>query len=103
MALDYLSIPGTCSIVTSRIPNLITPGPTATSVDVERVFSKGRLVLSHVRNRLSAESTRALLCLGAWSKMGLVNDEDVVEAVRLSDANESKRELESDCDDSDVL
>ena len=29
----------------------------ATSVDVERVFSKGRLVLSHVRNGLSVQST----------------------------------------------
>ncbi|KAJ7933627.1 hypothetical protein B0H13DRAFT_1592206, partial [Mycena leptocephala] len=35
----------------------------ATSVDVERVFSRGRLLLSHVWNRLSAQSTRALMCL----------------------------------------
>jgi len=47
-------------------------------VDVERVFSKGRLLLSHVRNRLSVESTRALLCLGVWSKMGYVKDTDVM-------------------------
>ena len=39
----------------------------ATSVDVERVFSKGRILLSHVRNRLSVQSTWALMCLGAWS------------------------------------
>jgi hypothetical protein len=37
----------------------------ATSVDVEQVFSKGRLVLPHVQNRLSVQSTCALLCLGA--------------------------------------
>ena len=47
---------------------------TATSVDVERVFSKGRLILSHVRNGLSVQSTRALMCIGAWSRMGLVKD-----------------------------
>lgn len=47
-------------------------------MDVERVFSKGRLLLSHVRNRLSVESTRALLCLGVWSKMGYVKDTDVM-------------------------
>jgi len=41
--------------------------PTATSIDVEHVFSKGRIVLSHVWNGLSVQSTRALLCLGAWS------------------------------------
>ncbi len=49
----------------------------ATSVDVERVFSQGRLLLSHVRNRLSVQSTRALMCLGVWSKMGYVKDEDI--------------------------
>ena len=42
------------------------------------MFSKGRLLLSHVRNRLSVESTRALLCLGVWSKMGYVKDTDVM-------------------------
>lgn len=50
----------------------------ATSVDVERVFSTGRLLLSHIRNRLSAQTTRALLCLNNWSKLGLVKDEDVM-------------------------
>jgi hypothetical protein len=35
MALDYLTIP-------------------ATSTDVERLFSRGRLLLTHVRSRLSA-------------------------------------------------
>ncbi|KAI1783383.1 hypothetical protein LXA43DRAFT_903706, partial [Ganoderma leucocontextum] len=48
----------------------------ATSADVERLFSRGRLILSHVRNRLSAQSTRAILCLGAWAKAGFVNSED---------------------------
>ena len=55
----------------------------ATSVDIERVFSKGRLLLSHVRNRLSVESTRALLCLGAWSRLGFVNSSDIKEATLL--------------------
>ncbi|EJD32395.1 hATC-domain-containing protein [Auricularia subglabra TFB-10046 SS5] len=58
MALDYLSIP-------------------ATSVDVERTFSRGRLLLSHVRNRLSAESTRALLCIGSWLNCGMVKISDI--------------------------
>ncbi|OJA08716.1 hypothetical protein AZE42_07093 [Rhizopogon vesiculosus] len=40
MAIDYLTIP-------------------ATPVDVERLFSRGRLILSHIRNCLSAQSTRA--------------------------------------------
>jgi len=35
----------------------------ATSVDVERLFSHGQVLLSHNHNRLSAQTTRALLCL----------------------------------------
>jgi hypothetical protein len=65
---------------------------------VERVFSKGRLVLSHVRNGLSVQSTRALMCLGAWSKMGLVNDKDVMEVVKLPDVVGSEQELDSNWD-----
>ena len=65
----------------------------ATSVDVEHVFSNGRLVLSHVRNGLSVQSTRALMCLGAWSKMGFVKDKDITEAARLPDIKGSEDEL----------
>ena len=59
----------------------------ATSVDVERLFSRGRIVLSHVRNRLSSQSVRALLCLGSWSSMGLVKDVDVKKVVVMDDVN----------------
>ncbi|KAF8812018.1 hypothetical protein BYT27DRAFT_7014683, partial [Phlegmacium glaucopus] len=44
---------------------------------VERVFSQGRLLLSHIRSRLSVQSTRALMCLGVWSILGYVKDSDV--------------------------
>jgi hypothetical protein len=57
----------------SRVP--------ATTVDVERVFSQGRLVLSHIRSHLSIQSTRALLCLGAWCQLGLVKGSDVKAAL----------------------
>jgi hypothetical protein len=49
----------------------------ATSVDVERVFSQGRIVLSHLRSRLSVQSTRALMCIGEWSHLGYVKDSDL--------------------------
>jgi hypothetical protein len=65
----------------------------ATSVDVERVFSKGRLVLSHIRNRLPVASTRALMCLAAWSKLGLVRDADLLAAAALPDVTEDEDEL----------
>ena len=66
---------------------------------MERVFSKGRLVLSHVRNGLLVQSTHALMCLGAWSKMGLVKNKDVMEAVRLPDVKGSEAELDNGWDD----
>jgi hypothetical protein len=52
-------------------------------VEVEHVFSKGCLVLSHVRNQLSVQLTQALLCLGAWSRLGFVNSSDIKEATLL--------------------
>lgn len=58
----------------------------ATSVDVERCFSRGRIILNHLRNRLSAQSTRALMCLHYWSKAGLVRDGDVLKVVAETDA-----------------
>lgn len=58
---------------------------TASSVDVERVFSRGRLLLPHTRNRLSSESIRALMCLGAWSREGLVSREDLLKVAELPD------------------
>lgn len=72
----------------------------ATSVDVERIFSRGRLLLSHVRSRLSAQSTRAILCLGSWSLLGLVKDDDVKAAAALPEieGDESDYEMEEGWD-----
>jgi hypothetical protein len=57
---------------------LIVDYETATSTDVECVFSQGRILLSHIRNRLSSQSTRALMCLGNWSRLGYVRDKDIL-------------------------
>lgn len=72
----------------------------ATSVDVERAFSQGRLLLSHVRSRLSVQSTRALMCLGAWSLRGFVKDSDVQAVTILPGLapNTPEDELEADWD-----
>ena len=78
MALDYLTIPGTRTnsgnvfIFADKHLSSI-----ATSTDVERVFSQGRILLSHIRNRLSAQTTRALMCVGDWSLLGFVKDKDI--------------------------
>ena len=56
------------------------------------MFSKGRILLSHVRNRLSVQSTRALMCLGAWSLMGYVRDSDLKAVTLLADLKEGEQE-----------
>ena len=83
MALDYLSIPGAQNMYFSSCNPLTLC--TATSVDVERVFSRGRFTLPYVRNRLSAQSTRAQLCVGNWSLRGHIHDSDVLAVSRLPD------------------
>src|SRR3981189_674270 len=96
MALDYLTIPGECIIyIPSHILNIIF---IATSTDVERIFSRGRLLLSHVCNRLLVQSTRALMCLGAWSELGYVRDEDVLAVTVQADLADNEMELPEDWD-----
>jgi hypothetical protein len=68
------------------------------SVAVEHVFSKGRLLISHVRNRLSAQSTCALLCLGYWNKLNLVKLDDLKAAASLPDAKNDEVLVWSDDD-----
>ena len=44
------------------------------------------------------QSTRALLCLGAWSKWGLVKDKDVMRAAKLPEVEGCEAELDLDWD-----
>jgi len=75
MAHNYLSIPGEQFEILhlSKVLN----APIATSVNVERVFSRGRLVLPYVHGRLAVQSTHVSLCVGLWSSQGLVRNEDI--------------------------
>jgi hypothetical protein len=92
MARNYLSIPGAL-LICSPIISIYQSFHAATSVDVERIFSRGRILLSHIRNRLSVQSTRALICLGAWSRMGLVLDSDVSSVAVLPELEEDEEAL----------
>ena len=65
----------------------------ATSVDVEHIFSQGRILLSHIRNRLSVQSTRALICLGIWSLMGYVKDKDILAVTVIPEVRGNEEEL----------
>lgn len=70
----------------------------ATSVNVERIFSKGRILLSHLRSRLSVQSTRALMCVGEWSLMGFVKDSDLTAVAALPEVDGEEEELGQDWD-----
>jgi len=65
-------------------------------VDVECIFSKGRLLIPHVRNRLSVNTACALLCLGDWSKKGYIHEVDVKAAGKLPDVEDNEEEGDTD-------
>jgi hypothetical protein len=50
-------------------------------------MNSARLTIYLTRSRLSVTSTRALLCLGSWSLLGLVRDEDVEVVARMDDVD----------------
>ena len=76
----------------------------ATSVGVERTFSKGCLLLSHICNRLLVQSMCALMCLGVWSVQGYVRDNDINEVMALEElvGEERMDELSADWDVIDI-
>lgn len=51
-----------------------------------------------MRSRLSVQSTRALLCLGVWSWMGYVRDDDVKAAAVLPEVDGNEEQLNFDWD-----
>ena len=59
---------------------------------MERVFSKGHILLSHIQNRLSVQSIHALMCLGNWSRLGYVRDKDVLAVTVLPDVDRDEEE-----------
>ena len=102
MAMDYLSIPGKYFLFVVNVFTHLDINLIATSVAVERMFSQGRLVLSHVQSHLSVQSTRALLCVGVWSVLGYVKDSDLKAAALLPEVNGKEDELTEDWDSLDV-
>ena len=78
MALDYLSIPGTYSPI-QRLCALLTHSSPASSVDVERAFSKGGIFVSNRRHSLSERSIRAGLLVASWTSVPkLIDDSEMV-------------------------
>lgn len=75
----------------------------ATAVDVERFFSKGRLCITHTRSRLSVQTTRSILCLNEWSRLGLVRKKDLKKASLLEDIEGEDSDYEMTDDDWDAV
>lgn len=73
----------------------------ATSIDVERVFSRGHIALTHVRNRLGAASTRAILCLGPWCNLDLVGETDMKTSRAERDAGKASEDEGETSDEED--
>jgi len=63
----------------------------ATAVDVERSFSRGRILINHLRNRLRTASIRALMCFGDWCRLQLVLDSELAAALRSRDNTEMRK------------
>lgn len=61
-------------------------------VDVEQLFSCGWLALSHIRSRLSAQSTRAVICLGIWSTLESVHVDNIKSVTSLPEIEDGKKE-----------
>jgi len=64
-------------------------------IDVEHLFSHDHLVLSHVRNWLSAQTTHSLLGLDL---VGLVIDEDVMKVALVKDVQGDEEEFKDGWD-----
>lgn len=98
MALDYLTIPGECCTCCQYdFSSLMIFS--ATSINIEQLFSRGCLIGTHTCSQLSAQVTRALLCLGAWSHFNLIKTEDVFAVAALKDVKEGEEALEDKWDD----
>jgi hypothetical protein len=53
------------------------------------VFSRGRILLSHIRNRLEANTVRKIMCLGAWFNAGFVTVQNIRDAIASNPAEDS--------------
>ena len=97
MAIDYLMIPGKPPPSPQAIESCrIDIDHTATLIDIERVFSRGCILLPHIRNRMTGQTTRTLMCLGTWSRVGLVHKDDLKAAALLPEVNGDASDFEMD-------
>jgi hypothetical protein len=75
MACNYASVPG---MKTSIDIFYVLQCVIASTVEVERTFSRGRVLLGHLRNRISAETTSRTMDLKAWWDAGIIDISEIV-------------------------
>lgn len=64
----------------------------ASSVSVERTFSRGRILISHLRNQLRSNTIQALMCFGDWSRLDLFKPAELVAMLEEEDHPEEQVE-----------
>ena len=69
-----------------------------TLVNIEQIFSKGQILLSHLCSRLSVQSTQALMCVAAWSTMGFVKSSDIMTAAKVPEIDSEEEDPADDWD-----
>ncbi|KAE9385755.1 hypothetical protein BT96DRAFT_568411 [Gymnopus androsaceus JB14] len=72
---------------------------TASSVVVECSFLRGRILISHLRNCLRANTIRALMCFGDWLRQDFISNAELVELLRDTGKGKGKANTEEDDDD----
>ena len=77
----------------------------ATSTDIERLFSGGRLTVSRMRHSLSSDSKRASIVLGTWMKAdGLLSNQDLSKKLKEKrNANKNGSKTTQNVDNADII
>ena len=86
MARDYHTVPG--MFYHFYFDNCADQYLSASTVAVECIFSKCYLIITHICNCLSAQSTWALMCLRAWSSAEYVFPTDLTYTASLPEPKE---------------
>ena len=85
-------------VILSNIPMTVSDYRLATSVNVEHIFSKGQILLSHLCSRHLVQLMHALICVRAWSLMGYMKDNDIKAVTGLPEVDGDEEDLEDNWD-----
>ncbi|KAG9091288.1 hypothetical protein FRC06_000636, partial [Ceratobasidium sp. 370] len=78
MALDLLTVPGKSEPSFFFLPDNLILDSIASSVEAERAFSGGRLMMNHLQHQMSSRSFQAQMAVGSWYSTPLLLELDNV-------------------------